>query len=72
MDVEHFRVGLIGQSLIANGVHQMRLAQTHTTINEQWVVELTRNGGHVHGRCTSHSVGGTFNQRLKGKSRIEA
>ena len=50
---------------------QMCLAQAHPTINEQGVVQLTRDGGHVHGRGTGHAVGRAFDQGIKSECTVE-
>ena len=50
----------------------MGFAQTHTTVDEQGVVELTRDRGHVHGCGAGHAVGRTLHQRVKGQRAVEA
>ena len=71
VDVENLGFGAVGQQLVANGVHQVGLAQTDATIDEQGVVQVTGLTGHVHGRSTRHAVGGALDQGIKSQGSVE-
>ena len=57
--------------LMADGVHQVRLAQAHAAVEEEWVVAVAR--------CFGHGLGGrvgelgvvTDDERREAKTRIE-
>ena len=61
--IQHPGAGVIVDQLVPYGLQQVCLAQPHTAIDEQRVVELARRIGHMHGCCARHAVGAAFHQR---------
>src|SRR5256885_3728963 len=48
-------VGLVGQQLVAHGMHQVGLAQAHAAVDEQRVVQVSGRARHMHGRSEEHT-----------------
>ena len=71
MDVENFGGRVVGQQLIADGMHQVRLSQADSAVDKEGVVKLAQTAGHVHGRSAAHAVGGSFNERVKSQRGVE-
>ena len=71
MDVENFGGRVVGEQLIADGMHQVRLPQADPAVDKEGVVKLPQTAGHVHGRSTAHAVGGSLNQRFKSQRGVE-
>ena len=72
MDIEHLGVRSVLQQFVANRVDQMGFAQSHATVDEQGVVELARDGGHVHGCGAGHAIGRPLYQGVKGQRAVKA
>ncbi|OMP13430.1 hypothetical protein COLO4_01703, partial [Corchorus olitorius] len=72
VDVENFRVGLVGQQLVAHGMHQVGLAQAHAAVDEQRVVQVAGRARHMHGGRACHAVGRAFHQGFKGQRGVQA
>jgi hypothetical protein len=71
VDVENLGLWTVGQQVVADGVHQVGLAQADAAVNEQRVVELAQAAGHVHCSGARHAVGRTFHQRGKGQRGVQ-
>ncbi|MNZ99281.1 hypothetical protein D3C78_1186000 [compost metagenome] len=71
MDVENFGVRLVGQQLVAHGMHQMGLAQADAAVDEQRVVQMPGRAGDMHRGRSGHAVGRTFDQGVERQGRIQ-
>jgi len=71
MDVENFGLRALGNQLISHCVHQMGLAQAHTTVDEKRVVQMTRHARHMHGRSARHAVGTALDQGIKSQCAVK-
>jgi hypothetical protein len=67
VDVENLGVGLVGQQLVAHGMHQVGLAQADAAVDEQRVVQVPGRARHMHGGRARHAVGRTFHQGVEGE-----
>ncbi len=56
---------------VADRLHQVRLAQPHTAVQEERVVGLGRLLGDRHGRCMRELVRSSDNKFIEGIARIE-
>ncbi|MDT4849219.1 hypothetical protein FQZ97_833340 [compost metagenome] len=72
VDVENLGLWTIGQQVVADGVHQVGLAQADAAVDEQRVVELAQAARHVHGGGARHAVGRALHQGGKRQRRVQA
>ena len=57
--------GIIFQHLVADGVHEMGLAQAYAAVHEQGIVGLARLLGHGQGSCMGYAVEAAGNEVVK-------
>src|SRR5216683_3354362 len=65
-DVPDFDALVEALRVVADGVQQVRLAESGIAVYEQWVVRLGRSFGDSHGGGVRESVAGSDDERLEG------
>ena len=55
---------------MADGMHQVRFSKSHSSIDKERIVNLTRGFGHSQGCCVGQVVVGTYHEGIKGIARI--
>ena len=69
--VHQTHAGEVVHNRTTDGMHQVRLAHSHATVDKQRVVAAGRHGSHRFGRRVRKLVARSHHKLLKGKLRIE-
>jgi hypothetical protein len=69
VQVDDARIGLVRLQCIAHGMHQVRLAETHTAVQKQRVVGVTGVFGHLVGCGQGQLVGFALDEGAEGVAR---
>ena len=72
VNVGHARFRIARLDGVTDGLHEMRLAETHAAVDEQRVVGAARILGHLHGRGLGELVALAFHEPAEGEIGIEA
>ena len=72
MNVQNFGRRVVGQQLVADGMHQMGFTQANAAVNEQRVVKLPQAAGDMQCRRASHAVSRPLNQRVESQRRVDS
>ncbi len=67
MQVDHLGRGRAARDGVADGVHQVRLAETHAAVDEQRVVRAARILRDLHGSGARQLIGLALDEGLEGK-----
>ena len=70
-DVEHAHLGVVLQHAVADGVHEMCLAEADAAVHEKRVVDLAWRFGNGHGGRMGKAVRAACHERLEGVLRVQ-
>src|SRR5262249_13920985 len=71
-DIDHLHVFSFRPDELADGLHEMGLAQTHAAINEEGIVRACRRLRDSKTGCVRDFIIRTDNERFEGVSRVES
>ena len=70
-DIEHAHLGVVLQHAVADGVHEVGLAEADAAVHEERVVDLARRFGDGHGRRMGKAVRAAGHEGFEGVLRVQ-
>ena len=70
-DIEHAHLGVVLQHAVADGVHEVGLAEADAAVHEERVVDFARRFGDGHGRRMGKAVRAAGHEGLEGVLRVQ-